>query len=34
MNKIVECVVNYSEGRNKEVIESITSVHLPQLVRL
>lgn len=25
MNKIVECVVNYSEGRNKEIIESITS---------
>ncbi len=25
MNKIVECVVNFSEGRNKEVIESITS---------
>jgi glutamate formiminotransferase len=24
MNKIVECVVNYSEGRNKEVIEAIT----------
>ncbi|PKM63983.1 MAG: glutamate formimidoyltransferase [Firmicutes bacterium HGW-Firmicutes-20] len=25
MNKIVECVVNYSEGRNKEVIDAITS---------
>jgi glutamate formiminotransferase / 5-formyltetrahydrofolate cyclo-ligase len=28
MNKIVECVVNYSEGRNKEVIDSITSVFI------
>ena len=26
MNKIVECVVNYSEGRNKDIIESITAV--------
>ncbi len=25
MSKIVECVVNFSEGRNKEVIEAITS---------
>jgi glutamate formiminotransferase / 5-formyltetrahydrofolate cyclo-ligase len=28
MSKIVECVVNYSEGRNKEVIDSITSVFI------
>ncbi len=28
MNKIVECVVNYSEGRNKEDIESITAAFI------
>jgi glutamate formiminotransferase / 5-formyltetrahydrofolate cyclo-ligase len=28
MNKIVECVVNYSEGKNKEVIESITAAFI------
>lgn len=34
MNKIVECVVNYSEGRNKEVIDSITSVFVGEGVKL
>lgn len=34
MNKIVECVVNYSEGRNKEVIDSITSVFVAEGVKL
>lgn len=34
MNKIVECVVNYSEGRNKEVIDSITSVFVGGGVKL
>ena len=34
MNKIVECVVNYSEGRNKEVIDSITSVFVEEGVKL
>ena len=34
MNKIVECVVNYSEGRNKEVIDAITSVFVVEGVKL
>ena len=34
MNKIVECVVNFSEGRNKEVIDSITSVFVAEGVKL
>lgn len=34
MNKIVECVVNYSEGRNKEVIDSITSVFIAEGIKL
>ena len=34
MNKIVECVVNYSEGRNKEVIDAITSVFAVEGVKL
>ncbi|MDP3305128.1 MAG: glutamate formimidoyltransferase [Erysipelotrichaceae bacterium] len=34
MNKIVECVVNFSEGRNKEVIDSITSVFNVEGVKL
>lgn len=34
MNKIVECVVNYSEGRNKEVIDSITSVFVAEGIKL
>lgn len=34
MNKIVECVVNFSEGRSKEVIDSITSVFNVEGVKL